>query len=129
MKLDKRIKSLSDILTCFDIEKAKQFIGQKGYFADVNARYQNLEDETYGKVYGTLTEIRDNEYPFKMDNNEYWRFFIPESFLKPKSKEQENEDLKKQVEDLKEKIKFWENRYKALEDHYLSVKRFFLENK
>ena len=34
MKLDKRIKALSDILTCFDIEKAKQFIGQKGYFAN-----------------------------------------------------------------------------------------------
>ena len=33
MRLDSRIKSLSDILTCFDIEEAKQYIGQKGYFA------------------------------------------------------------------------------------------------
>ena len=33
MELDKRIKSLSDILTCFDIKDAVQFIGQEGYFA------------------------------------------------------------------------------------------------
>lgn len=31
MNLDPRIKSKLDILSCFDIEKAKEFVGQKGY--------------------------------------------------------------------------------------------------
>ena len=82
MELDKRIKSLSDILTCFDIERAGQFIGQKGYFADNNACFQNLTH----RCYGTLTKIDDNDYPFMVDNIEYWRFFIPECSLKPKEK-------------------------------------------
>lgn len=82
MKLDKRIKSKEDILTCFDIEKAGQFLGHKGYFANVNSSYQNLDN----KAYGILTEIKDAAYSFKMDNNEYWRFFIPEIILKPKQK-------------------------------------------
>lgn len=82
MELDKRIKSKEDILTCFDIEKAGQFLGHKGYFANVNSSYQNLDN----KAYGILTEIKDAAYSFKMDNNEYWRFFIPEIILKPKEK-------------------------------------------
>lgn len=126
MNLDKRIKDRSHIFDCFSIDEAKQYIGQKGYFTDFIENYQNLVNICYG----TLIEIKDDGYAFKCEvAADYWRFFIPESFLKPKSKEQENEDLKKQVEDLKEKIKFWENRYKALEDHCLSVKRFFLKNK
>ena len=125
MKLDERIKSLSDILTCFDIEKANHFLGKKGYFATYIADFNYLDIIKYG----TLTDVRNDDYPFREGNDEYWSLFIPESFLKPKSKEQENEDLKKQVEDLKEKIKLWENRYKALEDHCLSVKRIFLKDK
>ena len=42
MKLDPRIKSVSDILTCFEIERAKQFIGQKGYFADEQMLNNNI---------------------------------------------------------------------------------------
>lgn len=83
MELDSRIKSKNDILTCFDLEQAIQFIGQEGYFADVISSYQNLGN----RAYGTLTDIEDNDYPFKMGNNEYWRFFIPECSLKPKPKE------------------------------------------
>ena len=83
MKLDPRIKSLPDILTCFDIEKAEQFIGQKGYFADDLPDYDSLENGEYG----TLTEVLDNEDPFKVDNRCYWRFFIPECSLKPKEKQ------------------------------------------
>ena len=79
MNLDKRIKTLSDILTCFDIEQAGQFLGQKGYFVDCLASYRNLGN----RAYGTLTEIKDSDCPFKMNNYEYWRFFIPESRLKP----------------------------------------------
>lgn len=83
MKLDSSIETLSDILTCFDIEEASQFLGQKGYFADVYSSFQDLSN----RIYGTLTEIRDSDCPFKMDNNEHWCFFIPESrLLKTKQK-------------------------------------------
>lgn len=83
MKLDPRIKALSDILTCFDLERAIQFIGQKGYFADVISNYQNLANKTYG----TLTHIKDSNYPFKEGNHSKWRYFIPECFVKPKEKQ------------------------------------------
>lgn len=83
MKLDSSIETLLDILTCFDIEEASQFMGQKGYFADVYSSFRNLSN----RAYGTLTEIKDSDCPFKMDNNEYWCFFIPESrLLKTKQK-------------------------------------------
>jgi hypothetical protein len=83
MRLDPRIKSLSDILTCFDIEEAKQYIGQKGYFSDDIEHYRCLDSAKYG----ILTEIRDSHYQFKEDNNS-WRFFIPESkLLEVKKKE------------------------------------------
>lgn len=83
MELDKRIKSLSDILTCFDIERAEQFIGQKGYFADGLSCYHNLANRTYD----TLTHIKDGDYPFKEGKNNHWRYFIPECSLKPKEKQ------------------------------------------
>ena len=83
MKLDERIKSLSDVLTCFDVEKAKQFVGQRGYFVDFIESYQNLVN----RCYGTLIEIKDDNYAFKCEvAADYWRFFIPESRLKPKEK-------------------------------------------
>lgn len=84
MELDKRIKSLSDVLTCFDIERAEQFIGQKGYFADGLSCYHNLANRTYD----TLTHIKDGDYPFKEGNDSHWRYFIPEKCLvKPKEKQ------------------------------------------
>ena len=80
MELDKRIKSLSDILTCFDVKDACQFLGQEGYFSDCLEYYRCLSS----RKYGILTEIKDSDFPFKKDNDDdYWRFFIPESRLKP----------------------------------------------
>jgi hypothetical protein len=81
MKLDPRIKSLSDILTCFDIERAEQFIGQRGYFADTLYCFDDL-----GSCYhGTLTDACDGQAgPFhRRDDRSYKQFFIPESSLKP----------------------------------------------
>ena len=83
MNLDSRIKSKSDILSCFDIEKAKEFVGQKGYFA--NDLYCFSVVETC--YYDTLTEVKDGDSPFKDDDCCYWNLFIPESFLKSKPKE------------------------------------------
>lgn len=84
MNLDKRIKSKLDILSCFDIEKAKEFVGQKCYFA--NDLYCFSVVETC--YYDTLTEVfKDGSSPFKDDDGCYWNLFIPESVLKPKPKE------------------------------------------
>ena len=81
MKLDPRIKSLSDILTCFDIEEAKQYIGQKGYFALNIGYYKCLADIKYG----TLTWVGDDDTfaPFK-ESDCSWDLFIPESLLENK---------------------------------------------
>ena len=83
MNLDSRIKSKSDILSCFDIEKAKEFVGQKGYFE--NDLYCFSDVETC--YYDTLAEVKDGDSPFKDDDCCYWNLFIPESvFLKSKKK-------------------------------------------
>ena len=81
MKLDSRIKALSDILTCFDTERAEQFIGQKGYFADFLSLYNCLAD----REYDVLTELDDDGQPFK-GSSVHWWYFLPESSLKPKEK-------------------------------------------
>ena len=80
MKLDPRIKALSDILTCFDIEEAKQYIGQKGYFTDDLYRFSDV----LSCYHDTLTNVKDNDddnYIFNDDDNHYWDLFIPESRL------------------------------------------------
>lgn len=82
MKLDPRIKSMSDILTCFDIEQANNFLGEKGYFAEALANFNYLDI----RKYGTLTDVRNDDYPFREGNDEYWSLFIPESRLKTKEK-------------------------------------------
>lgn len=87
MKLDPRIKSVSDILTPFDVEKAKEFIGQKGFFA--NDIYCFRAGEPYC-VYGTLTRVyghQDQTDPYlKMEGDDLYSFFLPESSLKPEEK-------------------------------------------
>mgnify|MGYP007119891022 CR=1 FL=1 len=84
MELDKRIKSLSDILTCFDVEKAKQFIGQNGYFGDLYC-FTDLQREC---PYGTLADVfGDSDDVFRRrEDNIYYSCFVPECSLKPKEK-------------------------------------------
>ena len=53
MELDKRIKVLSDILTCFDVERAREFLGEKGYFGDLYC-FTDLQREC---PYGTLADV------------------------------------------------------------------------
>lgn len=80
MKLDDRIKSLSDILTCFDVEKAKDFIGQKGYFAGDLYCFSDVEQLC---PYAALVNVFDQEDAFYRGDITF-PFFIPECFLKPK---------------------------------------------
>ena len=100
MELDNRIKSKNDILTSFDVKDAGQFLGQEGYFSDCFDHYRCL---AYRK-YGILTEIKDSDCPFKEGNNEYWRFFIPESRLKSVEKIDEMSILKYKVEKLEKNL-------------------------
>ena len=85
MELDKRIKSLSDILTCFDVERAKEFLGEKGYFAGDLYCFTDLQS----CYYGTLTDACDDQAgPFHMrEDNAYHQHFIPECLLKIKEKQ------------------------------------------
>ena len=85
MELDPRIKSLSDILTCFDVERAKEFLGEKGYFAGDLYCFTDLPSCTYG----TLTGVCDDQAgTFHMrEDNAYHQHFIPECSLKSKEKQ------------------------------------------
>ena len=82
MKLDPRIKSVSDILTCFDTERAKAFIGENGFFAN--------EINSFGSGasycrYGALTNVLDDQptSPYLKGSHNSYSFFLPESSLKP----------------------------------------------
>ena len=85
MELDKRIKSLPDVLTGFDIEKAKGFLGEKGYFAGDLYCFTDLVRSC---PYGTLANILDDmDDTFQMkEDSIYYPYFIPEFSLKPKEK-------------------------------------------
>ena len=82
MKLDERIEKLSDILTCVDIEEAKQFIGQKGYFSDCIRNFDDLSVKTAD----VLSGVYDHDMTFIAEDDTHWRYFIPECRLKPKGK-------------------------------------------
>lgn len=83
MSLDARINKLSDILTCVNTEEAKQFIGQRGYFADNIALFDNLDERRYAILEAIINS--DNDSSFRSHGGvSYWRYFIPECRLKPK---------------------------------------------
>lgn len=90
MKLDPRIKSQSDILTPFDEERAKAFIGQKGYFANDIQCFENLYGCVYGVLVNAFADNRNGHYynPYEnQDEDLSYPYFIPESSLKPEEKE------------------------------------------
>ena len=87
MELDKRIKSLSDILTCFDVERAKEFLGEKGYFAGDLYCFTDLRRVC--PPYGTLADVFDDpDDTFRRkEDSIYYPYFVPECSLKPKEKQ------------------------------------------
>ena len=90
MKLDKRIKSKSDILSCFDIENAKEFVfvDQKGYFANEISSFCDINICKYGTL---ATVLGDQQESFYMsETEESFSFFIPDSELLPR-KPKENQ--------------------------------------
>ena len=85
MNLDKRIKSKSDILSCFDIENDKEFVGQKGYFANEISSFCDINICKYGTLGSVLGDQQESFY--MSETEESFSFFIPESVLKPKEKQ------------------------------------------
>ncbi len=87
MELDKRIRALSDILTCFDIEKAKGFLGEKGYFAGDLYCFTDLRRVC--PPYGTLANVFDDpDDTFqRKEDSIYYPYFVPECLLKIKEKQ------------------------------------------
>lgn len=87
MELDPRIKSLSDILggCVTDIERAKEFIGQKGYFA---GRIDCFRKGELRCIYGTLTNVLDGQRgsPYLEGSHYSYPLFLPESILMPTEK-------------------------------------------
>lgn len=86
MELDKRIKALSDILTCFDVERAKEFLGEKGYFAGDLYCFMNLQRSC---LYGTLANVFDDPDDVfqRKEDRIYYPYFVPECLLKIKEKQ------------------------------------------
>ena len=81
MKLDERFKVLP--FCCFGAEKCVKYIGQKGYFTDNIDFFKNIDF----CIYGTLEEVHAEQADsFQMDNKKFFRYFIPEYFVKPKEK-------------------------------------------
>ena len=69
MELDKRIKPNKMPLTCFDINKAKQFIGKNCYFSCVMEAFENLNS----CIKAPLAHVDDNTTPF----NRVFCFVLP----------------------------------------------------
>lgn len=85
LELDKRIPNKNCILTCFDTECAKQYIGKQGYFTNCFSLFANINS----LVKGTLTKICDYSVNEKYATNvgeKFYFFFLPEDYLKPEEK-------------------------------------------
>lgn len=87
-KLDKRIKSINDIQTivCNNLG----FIGCKGFFFDEFIQTKDLTKCDYGTLVDINGDSDDHCFKARDENgNErigYYRFFIPDSLLKPVEK-------------------------------------------
>ena len=89
MKLDKRIKSKSDILSCFDTDKLTcckkvitNHIGKKGYFANEISSFCDINICKYGTLGSVLGDQQESFY--MSETEESFSYFIPEYFVKPK---------------------------------------------
>ena len=78
MELDKRIKDIGAIMTCFSIEAAKQYLGQKGYFTSDIDHYRDLDLTDFG----TLDRVDNDDTPFCAGQVCY-PFFLPAAYVRP----------------------------------------------
>lgn len=86
MKLDPRIHEDKKPLDCFDIQKAKKFLGAKGYFSPYIDYFSDLKLTHYG----TLFDIDDRSTtPYGFDNDSYYVFFLPAVWVKNTEEQQQ----------------------------------------
>ena len=86
MELDPRIYKDRKPLDCFDIQKAKKFLGAKGYFSPCIENFSDLELTHYG----TLLDIDDRSaIPYGLDDDEYYVFFLPSAWVRNTEEEQQ----------------------------------------
>lgn len=93
MELDKRIKPNKMPLTCFDINKAKQFIGKNCYFSCVMEAFENLNN----CIKAPLAHIDDNPTPY----NSGFCFIMPCDWVEDPN---DVETLKKTIAELRQKV-------------------------
>ena len=86
MELDSRIYKDRKPLDCFDIQKAKKFLGAKGYFSPYIDYFSDLK-LTY---YGTLLDIDDRStIPYGLDDDEFYVFFLPSAWVRNTEEQQQ----------------------------------------
>ena len=86
MDLDPRIYKDRKPLDCFDIQKAKKFLGAKGYFSSCIEDFSDLNLTHYG----TLLDIDDRSaIPYGLDDDEYYVFFLPSAWVRNTEEEQQ----------------------------------------
>lgn len=107
MELDKRIKPNKMPLTCFDINKAKQFIGKNCYFSCVMEAFENLNS----CIKAPLAHVDDNTTPF----NRVFCFVLPCDWVEDPN---DVETLKKTITELRQKVAEQEKIIERLKEHH-----------
>lgn len=90
MKLDKRIKALTDIQSVTDGCHDWEFMTKKGYFAESITEFENLKKCVYAEYIGYREHERCFNYWDEKDGKDYThyaRYFIPEDSLLPEESE------------------------------------------
>ena len=89
MKLDSRIIKGKRPLDCVDVDIAKTYIGQKGYFANCLCAFQNLKSIDYHLTYATLKEVNSQRTMAFADdfNDDEFSYFLPEEWVQEKEPE------------------------------------------
>ena len=84
MELDSRILEGKKPLDCFDIDKAEQFIGKKGYFSNSLGWYSVLK-RTWN---GTLNDIESQKEQcfYDCESEGYFHYFLPAEWVKEHEK-------------------------------------------
>lgn len=83
MKLDRRIIEGKRPLDCVDVDIAKTYIGQKGYFANCLCAFQDLKSIDYHLTYAILKEVnsqRTMAFADDFDGDEF-SYFLPEEWV------------------------------------------------
>lgn len=80
---DKRIKDFCDILSFKKYDD--KYVGKAGYFSDSMCRFQDLTTCVKGTLTGIDKDVGAGDYIFETEYGNY-RYFIPESLVKPVKK-------------------------------------------